>query len=252
MDIRTVKEQQKNNSGFTLLELVISVAILSLIAIIGGQMMVTSANSYSSLHRSVSLSQASKQVTEQMSENSIDSSAAVVGPQNIDGSSISTIYFVEYTGKVSYGTSDNATYTDNTNISGEEYNAIKNNNQYAIHAYKYNSDKHILYYGEVPGTTLSYSYLKSLVDQIDYVPLCENFDDNGFSTSLTVEQKASDRSGDNVMINYAKRMQMTLTLKKRDKRFKAENDTYFRGRTVYAKDFNELCKTPYMEEVNER
>ena len=237
----------KDNGGFTLLELVVSMAIMTIIILICGQFMITSANTYSNLQRSVSLSQASKQVSEQMSENSIDSSAAVVGGTNsgagvsFDGSS--PVYFVEYTGKYQTASSQlhntTGTYDPNGNL-------------YIIHAYKYDSTTKTLYYGQTSPMTLGVAATASLATSISYEKLCENFDDDGFTASLEISMEPSAVQKDSPMINYADRFSMTLSLKKRDKKFKNVTDTTFRGRTVWAKDFSTLANDPYLEEVNER
>ncbi|MDY6351990.1 MAG: prepilin-type N-terminal cleavage/methylation domain-containing protein [Lachnospiraceae bacterium] len=237
----------KDNGGFTLLELVVSMAIMTIIILICGQFMITSANTYSNLQRSVSLSQASKQVSEQMSENSIDSSAAVVGGTNsgagvsFDGSS--PVYFVEYTGKYQTASSQlhntTGTYDPNGNL-------------YIIHAYKYDSTTKTLYYGQTSPMTLGAAATASLDTSISYEKLCENFDDDGFTASLEISMEPSAVQKDSPMINYADRFSMTLSLKKRDKKFKNVTDTTFRGRTVWAKNFRTLAKDPYLEEVNER
>lgn len=245
MDMRKVRFRKKNNGGFTLLELIISVAIMSLIIIIAGQFVVTSANSYSSLQRSVSLSQASKQVMEQMSENSLDSSAAVVYPSK------DVIYFVEYTGKVNYGTSGGSSDQYNTDVDSNTYANIQVHNKYNIHAYKYDDTDHTLYYGELNDQTLIPT-LDTDVQNIKYEKLCDQFDSDGFNITLETSVADSDRSGKNEEINLATKLHITMNLKKRDKKFNSQNDTTFRGRTVYTPDFSTLANTPYLEEVNER
>ena len=238
----------KDNGGFTLLELVVSMAIMTIIILICGQFMITSANTYSNLQRSVSLSQASKQVSEQMSENSIDSSAAVVGGTNsgagvsFDGSS--PVYFVEYTGKYQTASSQLHNTTGTYDPTG---------NLYIIHAYKYDSTTKTLYYGQTSPMTLGAAATASLDTSISYEKLCENFDDDGFTASLEISMEPSAVQKDSPMIYYADRFSMTLSLKKRDKKFKNVTDTTFRGRTVWAKNFSTLAKDPYyLEEVNER
>lgn len=237
-----------DNRGFTLLELIISMAIMAIIILICGQFMITSANTYSTLQRSVSLSQASKQVSEQMSENSLDSSAAVVGG-TVSGDRItfdgkSPVYFVEYTGKYQAAS---PTPLYNTT---EAYDP--KDNLFIIRAYKYDSTTKTLYYGQTSPMTLGAAATASLDTSISYEKLCENFDDNGFTASLEISMEPSAVQKDSPMINYADRFSMTLSLKKRDKKFKNVTDTTFRGRTVWAKDFSTLAKDPYLEEVNER
>lgn len=246
---RKMTDIRKNNSGFTLLELVISVAIMSLIVIIGGQFMVTSANSYSTLQRSVSLSQASKQVTEQMSENSIDSSAAVVCPVNSDGSGDVIVYFLEYPGQV--GSSGGSSKVPNTQLSSKEYLSRTGQNLYDVHAYKYNSSNKVLEYGELKDHTLDPS-LAADVNGIKYETLCENFDDNGFRYEIETSSSESAKQKDKPQITYADRIDLTFALKKRDKEFRSESDVTFRGGTVWTETFDDLAKEPYLEEVNER
>lgn len=234
MDTGFVNNKNKN-AGFTLLELVISAAIMFIIILVGGQFMVTSANSYSSLQRSVSLSQASKQVSEQMSENSIDSSAAVVGGTQ-SGSEVTfgesdIIYFLEYTG---------------TTGSGSTFE-----NLFDIHAYKYDPSTKSLKYDEAENVTLKTANAAAGNLQFNET-LCENFDDDGFKASAEISTRESRIQDNSPMINYADRFTMTLSLKKRDKKFKSVNDTAFRGRTVWVPNFEELSKTEYAEEVNDR
>lgn len=238
-----------DNRGFTLLELIISMAIMAIIILICGQFMITSANTYSTLQRSVSLSQASKQVSEQMSENSLDSSAAVVGG-TVSGDRItfdgkSPVYFVEYTGKYQAASS---TPPYNTT---EAYDP--KDNLFIIRAYKYDDATKTLLYGQTSPMTLNQAYAASVSGvSLKYETLCENFDDNGFSAYLEVSKRASDILEDEPQIVYADRFSMSLSLKKRDKKFKSVTDTTFRGRTVWTQDFKQLSTTPYLEEVNER
>ena len=239
---RQVAEIKENNSGFTLLELVIAVAIMSIIVIVGGQFMVTSSNLYSSLQRSVSLSQASKQVTEQMSENSIDSSAAVIGPRAKDSSN-TPICFVEYKG-----------YDDNKSNSIQNSDDYQNNvakNQYKLHVYKYDSVKQILYYAEVEDTTLDLlaSKFNALTDN-DYEPLCENV--SGFSTRLYLADAESDRTGTKQNVKYVRRLHLIISLERRGRKFKSENDIYFRGSTLYTDSVDYFSTKENAEEVNER
>ncbi|MDD6381219.1 MAG: prepilin-type N-terminal cleavage/methylation domain-containing protein [Lachnospiraceae bacterium] len=240
-----------DNRGFTLLELIISMAIMAIIILICGQFMVTSANTYSTLQRSVSLSQASKQVSEQMSENSLDSSAAVVGG-TVSGDRItfdgkSPVYFVEYTGKYQAASSTHYNTT-------EAYDP--NGNLYIIRAYKYDDATKTLLYGQTTSPmTLEQAYAASVSVSgfsLKYETLCENFDDNGFSAYLEVSKRASDILEDEPQIVYADRFSMSLSLKKRDKKFKSVTDTTFRGRTVWTENFKQLSTKPYLEEVNER
>ena len=233
-----------DNRGFTLLELIISMAIMAIIILICGQFMVTSANTYSTLQRSVSLSQASKQVSEQMSENSLDSSAAVVGG-TVNGDRItfdgkSPVYFVEYTGKYQ------AASSPHYNTTGA-YDP--KDNLFIIRAYKYDDATKTLLYGQTSPMTLDQA---GSGFSLKYETLCENFDDNGFSAYLEVSKRASDILEDEPQIVYADSFSMSLSLKKRDKKFKSVTDTTFRGRTVWTQNFKQLSTTPYLEEVNER
>lgn len=234
MDSEYIKVN-KCNAGFTLLELVISVAIMFIIVLVGGQFMVTSANSYSSLQRSVSLSQASKQVSEQMSENSIDSSAAVIGGTQ-SGSEVTfgeseVIYFLEYKGSTGSGTTLE--------------------NLFDIHAYKYDAATKSLKYDEAENVTLKTA--RAAAGNLKFnETLCENFDDGGFRASAEIESKESRIQDSSPVINYADSFTMTLGLKKRDKTFRSENVTAFRGRTVWVPDFDKLESKEYAEEVNDR
>lgn len=239
----------KRNAGFTLLELVISVAIMFIIVLVGGQFMVTSANSYSSLQRSVSLSQASKQVSEQMSENSIDSSAAVVCPVKGNGSGDSIVYFLEYTGQV--GSVAGSSKIANTQLSSTDYLGRTGQNLYDVHAYKYDSSRKILEYGELNGHILD-SNLDADVKNIKYETLCENFDDSGFRYEIETSSSESAKQKESPLITYADSIDLTFILKKRDKTFKSENDITFRGGTVWGETFKELAQEPYLEEINDR
>lgn len=246
INIRNIK---KENGGFTLVELVISVAIMSIIILVAGQFMVSSANSYSSLQRSVSLSQESKEVMEQMTENSLDSSAAVVcqmtGSGDVDLNN--PIYFVEYTGKINKNDSTGESVY-NTEIS--DYQNSAKNNLYYIHAYRYNSGTKKLEYGELSSPVTINASLDNIVNNyITYETLCENIDNNGVKMNLEMLTKHSDNI--NAEVNFVHKLEMTLDLKKRNKSFNSVNNIYFRGRTVYASSFKDLAEH-YKEEVDER
>lgn len=255
-------ENKKINSGFTLIELVVSLAIFGIVIIIAGGLMIASANSYSGLSGSVSLSQASKQALEQFSENSIDSSAAVVGGKLISddtgtGDLGNYFCFLEYNGNVSV----NGNTLKGTAIeSGDAF--LKAEKLYDVRVYYYDTSGtdsaqkgYKLYYGELSGKKND-SSLQSEVEDMVKSPnskmelLCDHI--SSFNASVNTQVKNSDKSGDTRQVRYIKNLNVKMSLKRRGKQFDSESSSAFRGRTVYVDTFSTLASTPYKEEINDR
>lgn len=249
-------KKKKNDSGFTLIELVVSVAVMALVVLIAGMFVVASANSYSNLSNQVSINQESKQTLEQYLENALDTAVAVVGDKGTDGTMPNPFYLVEYTGAVNSssvaGKGSQNTDMDSLSPKLSTQGYLNLNKKYHIRAYyldKGINDKYYtLYYGELESTTI-YANLDNYVSNhanLNYEPLCKNITDGGFNVKVT------DVYSDDDGTTFAGKLDVSINLQKRGREFKVNDSNAFRGKTIWAKSFEQLTESPFKEELNDR
>lgn len=89
-----MKKLRKNNKGFTLTELIVSIAILSIVAVAACSFMVTGTRTYSSLNYTVRLQYEAQIVMAQLQEYTIDCTDGIAWD---DSKSTPTLYIVNGT-----------------------------------------------------------------------------------------------------------------------------------------------------------
>lgn len=126
---------KRNNRGFTLIELIVAVAILGIVAAGAFGFMVSGANSYRSIFSGVSLQYASQQAMNQIQETVIDCNTAVYVPPagdevyllSVDDAGIYTVRsYVFSVGAVDYRQTEVTSGSETTTVTDSDPHLLTN------------------------------------------------------------------------------------------------------------------------------
>ena len=198
-----------NNRGFTLIELIISIAILAVVMVAALGFMGTGANLYTRNSIQIGLQNASEQALTQMDQEILDADTGLVWKAAADGSEAPYLILVSRTGGA-----------DSTSYSVESYAFDKaSGNLY----YKKSGDTAVLS-GDVSGvvsdTMASGHVLAENVTDMTFTPFGEQDTTTG--------------------IRVARNVTITLTMEKRGLSYTGKQTTALRNRVLYAEDFSAL------------
>lgn len=198
-----------NNRGFTLIELIISIAILAVVMVAALGFMGTGANLYTRNSIQIGLQNASEQALTQMDQEIIDTDTGLVWKTAEDDTEAPYLILVNRTGG-----------TDSTSYSVESYAFDKaSGNLY----YKKSGDTAVLS-GDVSGvvsdTMASGHVLAENVTDMTFTPFGEQDTTTG--------------------IRVARNVTIELTMEKRGLSYTGKQTTAFRNRVLYGQDFSAL------------
>lgn len=199
--------KERDNSGYTLIELIITIAILGFIMVAIGGFMVSGVNMGDRGRKQIALSENSRTTITRLKEDLLDTGVCIVGAQSY-GTVSPTFYLVS---RSSGSTVDNVTYD--------------------IKAYRYEqasaADKAAGKYGKLYyGRATNAASITTGVPTADHL-LCDNIDD--FSINVSTYNKNVRK----LSIPMTSEASIVLNLKKDRFTFNAEDSVAFRSQTMY-------------------
>lgn len=191
-----------DNSGYTLVELIITIAILGFIMVAIGGFMVSGVNMGDRGRKQIALSENSRTTISRLKEDLLDTGCCIVGVDTMTGKVNNTFYLVSR--------------NENSTV-----NAVT----YDIKAYRYVADAAggKLYYGRSTGM----ASITSGLPTADHL-LCDNIED------FTMNISRYDKTGaGSLQIPMTDEASIVLNLKKGRYTFRAEDSVAFRSQTMY-------------------
>ena len=198
-----------NNRGFTLIELIVSIAILAVVMVAALGFMGTGANLYTRNSIQIGLQNASEQALTQMDQEILDADTGLVWKAAADGSEAPCLILVNRTGGA-----DSATYT--------------------VESYAFDKASGKLYYKKSGDTAVLSGDASGIVS--DTVATGHVLAENVTAVTFTPFGEQDTTTG----IRLARSVTITLTMEKRGLSYTGKQTTAFRNRVLYGQDFSAL------------
>lgn len=206
------KGKKKDNRGVTLIELIVTVAVLSVVLVMIFSMMTSGATFYSKSNDSIATTYSLQQTLSQIKETVIDCNHCIIIDKDASDNKKFTVVNMNVTSTISGGTE-----TVNRHF----------------HFYAYSFEGGVIKYGEVERDNLTETEMKTFTVDCDHV-LCGGVED--FKVAPTTVSISSGSLSD----SYIKRLKIDLKVKKNNRVDSAVEAVSPRNMTRQVKEYENM------------
>ena len=232
---------KKDNSGFTLIELICVIAILGLVTVSIFSFILSGMGMAKETKKSMALSGNARTAINKMKTDIMNCGGGVVGSDSIEVSSDgklildSTVYngAAKDLGNTFYLMTRDGTASDGVNAT------------YTINCYRYDSTDEKIYYGRAKNVAITSNLNSNILTTCSPTHvLCDHvssFTASVFPEGETVTETKSDGSTESKLQIKAKRVHVILSLDRDNKNFHTQQDAAVRSDVRYFKNFSDAA-----------